>query len=80
MLRQTVRSLGALSVTDNPSPVPRVSRFSSFHSLLEADAKQAEISVVRKWLADLNPDTIPGSALSFTSSKSSGPGGQKVHR
>lgn len=39
-----------------------------------------DLSAARKWLANLNPDTIPRSLSEITFSRSSGPGGQNVNK
>ncbi|KAK8221847.1 hypothetical protein M8818_000012 [Zalaria obscura] len=39
-----------------------------------------EIAAARRWLADLNPDTIPRNICDVSFSRSSGPGGQNVNK
>lgn len=39
-----------------------------------------DLSAARKWLSELNPDTIPHSLCEITFSRSSGPGGQNVNK
>jgi len=39
-----------------------------------------ELNAARKWLANLDPDTIPRSICNVTFSRSSGPGGQNVNK
>ena len=80
MFRQTIRSLGALSLTDNSLPSGQLSRsFSSHPKPTDGNAEEDEISTAQKWLADLSK-TIPVNIASFTLSKSSGPGGQHVNK
>jgi peptidyl-tRNA hydrolase ICT1 len=45
-----------------------------------ADYSDEDLAAARKWLADLNPDTIPRSLSEITFSRSSGPGGQNVNK
>jgi hypothetical protein len=45
-----------------------------------ADYTEEDLSAARKWLANLNPDTIPRSLCGITFSRSSGPGGQNVNK
>ena len=81
MLRQTVRSFGALSLTDNSLPATQLSRsFSSYAKSDDHRNKEDDVSVVRTWLANLNSKPIPESVPEFTASKSSGPGGQHVNK
>ncbi|KAK5114314.1 hypothetical protein LTR62_002565 [Meristemomyces frigidus] len=44
------------------------------------EADEAELAAARKWLANLNPDTIPRNLCDITFSRSSGPGGQNVNK
>jgi peptidyl-tRNA hydrolase ICT1 len=39
-----------------------------------------ELQAARKWLANLDPDTIPRQICDLTFSRSSGPGGQNVNK
>ncbi|TKA63609.1 hypothetical protein B0A55_11635 [Friedmanniomyces simplex] len=45
-----------------------------------AAADEADIDAARKWLAKLDPETIPRSICDVTFSRSSGPGGQNVNK
>jgi peptidyl-tRNA hydrolase ICT1 len=45
-----------------------------------SDYSEEDLIAARKWLADLNPDTIPRSLSEITFSRSSGPGGQNVNK
>jgi hypothetical protein len=45
-----------------------------------ADYTEEDLSAARKWLANLNPDTIPRNLCEITFSRSSGPGGQNVNK
>jgi peptidyl-tRNA hydrolase ICT1 len=45
-----------------------------------SDYSEEDLTAARKWLADLNPDTIPRSLSEITFSRSSGPGGQNVNK
>jgi hypothetical protein len=45
-----------------------------------ADYSDEDLAAARKWLAALNPDTIPRSLSEITFSRSSGPGGQNVNK
>ena len=45
-----------------------------------ADYTEEDLSAARKWLANLNPDTIPSNLCEITFSRSSGPGGQNVNK
>jgi peptidyl-tRNA hydrolase ICT1 len=45
-----------------------------------ADYSDEDLAAARKWLADLNPDTIPRSLAEISFSRSSGPGGQNVNK
>jgi hypothetical protein len=45
-----------------------------------ADYSDEDLAAARKWLADLNPDTIPRGLSEITFSRSSGPGGQNVNK
>jgi len=44
------------------------------------DATEEELDAARKWLAQLDPDTIPRSICDISFSRSSGPGGQNVNK
>jgi peptidyl-tRNA hydrolase ICT1 len=44
------------------------------------DYSDEDLSSARKWLAALNPDTIPRNLSEITFSRSSGPGGQNVNK
>ncbi|KAK3677241.1 hypothetical protein LTR78_002779 [Recurvomyces mirabilis] len=44
------------------------------------DVDEEELVVARKWLANLNPDTIPRNICEISFSRSSGPGGQNVNK
>lgn len=44
------------------------------------DYSDEDLTAARKWLANLNPDTIPRSLCEVTFSRSSGPGGQNVNK
>jgi len=44
------------------------------------DATEEELDAARKWLAKLDPDTIPRSICDISFSRSSGPGGQNVNK
>ncbi len=82
MLRQTVRSFGALSLTltDNSLPAAQLSRSISFRSKSDNNGTEDEIDHVVKWSAGLKSKPIPENVAFFTYSKSSGPGGQHVNR
>ena len=80
MLRQTVRSFGALSLTDNSVPAAQLTRSLSSRSRLGDSNNEDEIGTVRNWLAHLKSKPIPESVAEFTFSKSSGPGGQQVNK
>ena len=79
MLRQTVRSFGALSIADNTLPASHLSRQFSARSKSDKNSN-AEVGAVQTWLASLSSRTIPESVAVFTYSKSSGSGGQHVNR
>ena len=51
----------------------------SFTTRDGADSEE-ELSAARRWLAKLNPDTIPRTICDVTFSRSSGPGGQNVNK
>lgn len=81
MLRQTVRSFGALSLTDNSLPAAQLSRsFSSPAKSADKRNNEDEVGTVRTWLADLKSKPIPESVPEFKASKSSGPGGQHANK
>ncbi|KAK5126238.1 hypothetical protein LTR85_010473 [Meristemomyces frigidus] len=44
------------------------------------DADEQELDAARKWLARLDPETIPRSICEVSFSRSSGPGGQNVNK
>ncbi len=79
MLRQTVRSFGALSLTDTSLPAAQLSRSLSSHSKSDDKGKEDEVGAVRKFMVDLRSKPIPKSVPFFTYSKSSGAGGQHVN-
>ena len=80
MLRQTVRSFGALSLTDNSVPAAQLSRSFSSRSKLDDNTDEDGVGIVRKWLIDLKSKPIPENAPEFTHSRSSGSGGQQVDK
>ena len=81
MLRQTARSFGALSITDNPLSSGQLSRpFSSRPKFFDSNTEEDEIGSVQKWVANLSSNPIPESIASFTSSRASGSGGQHVNK
>lgn len=41
---------------------------------------EAQLDAARKWLAELDPETIPRSICDVSFSRSSGPGGQNVNK
>ena len=45
-----------------------------------ADVDEAAVDAARKWLAKLDPETIPRSICDISFSRSSGPGGQNVNK
>lgn len=45
-----------------------------------ASYTEDDLRIARKWLADLNPETIPRNLCEITFSRSSGPGGQNVNK
>jgi peptidyl-tRNA hydrolase ICT1 len=45
-----------------------------------SEYSEEDLAAARKWLTDLNPDTIPRSLSEITFSRSSGPGGQNVNK
>jgi peptidyl-tRNA hydrolase ICT1 len=45
-----------------------------------SEYSEEDLAAARKWLTDLNPDTIPQSLSEITFSRSSGPGGQNVNK
>lgn len=79
MLRQTVRSFGALSLADTSLPAAQLSRSLSSRSKSDDKGKEDEVGAVRKFMVDLRSKPIPESVPFFTYSKSSGPGGQHVN-
>ncbi|KAK4549044.1 hypothetical protein LTR36_007500 [Oleoguttula mirabilis] len=44
------------------------------------DADEEELDAARKWLANLDPETIPRTICDVSFSRSSGPGGQNVNK
>lgn len=44
------------------------------------EATEEDLATARKWLANLNAETIPRSIGEVTFSRSSGPGGQNVNK
>ena len=52
----------------------------SFATKRGGDADEAELDAARKWLANLDTDTIPRSIGDVSFSRSSGPGGQNVNK
>lgn len=79
MLRQTIRSFGALSLTETSLPTAQLSRSFSSHSKSDDKGKEDEVGAVQKFVVDLKSKPIPESVPFFTYSKSSGPGGQHVN-
>lgn len=77
MQRYTLQRL--LTRTKPRSAIPQHARaFASKRG--PADYSDEDLAAARKWLADLNPDTIPRSLSEITFSRSSGPGGQNVNK
>jgi len=77
MQRHTIQRL--LTSTSRRSAVPRHTKaFASKRG--PADYSDEDLAAARKWLADLNSDTIPRNLSEITFSRSSGPGGQNVNK
>lgn len=45
-----------------------------------SEYSEEDLTAARKWLSNLNPDTIPRNLCEITFSRSSGPGGQNVNK
>lgn len=73
-----LRSLQRTCPFDLYLPLSSVRRYASKRPSSTFD--EADFSAARKWLAALNPDTIPQNICEMTFSRSSGPGGQKVNK
>ncbi|KAI7327581.1 hypothetical protein KC315_g7034 [Hortaea werneckii] len=61
-------------------PSPQWWRSYAASSKRGGDATEEELDAARKWLAQLDPDTIPRSICDISFSRSSGPGGQNVNK
>lgn len=57
-----------------------LSRFKSNKAVLSEPLKEAELSVVRKWLSSFTCESIPKRICEVSFSRSSGPGGQNVNK
>ena len=78
MQRHTIQRLFT-STYSCPPIIPRHARaFASKRG--PADYSDEDLAAARKWLAALNPDTIPRNLSEITFSRSSGPGGQNVNK
>ncbi|KAF2768510.1 hypothetical protein EJ03DRAFT_328171 [Teratosphaeria nubilosa] len=61
-------------------PFGATSRLRSYATKRGGDASEEELDAARKWLAKLDPDTIPRNICDISFSRSSGPGGQNVNK
>lgn len=79
------RSKNAFSLTHHaiahpPSPSYCVSITRWYATKRAGEDDDAELAAARRWLSNLDPDTIPRDMCEVSFSRSSGPGGQNVNK
>ncbi len=79
MFRHAMGSFGALSLRTR-STSTKQARELSYRIVAGDEGVEAEYAAARKWMSELNKDTVPMSLARISFARSSGPGGQHVNK
>lgn len=79
MFRHALESLGTLSFRARSTSTKQVRQLSQRTGADEEDL-EAEYAAARKWVSELNKDTIPMGLARISFARSSGAGGQHVNK